>query len=87
MSNKLFSLLLVGFTLLSVITSLLGCTGPLGPGPQRSVPTKGPSVVVDGTEGSHYDSVWGLIFSPDGKRVAYLASLNKKYFVVVDGTK
>jgi hypothetical protein len=30
-------------------------------------------VVIDGKEGKRYDDIWGLTFSPDGSRFAYLA--------------
>lgn len=54
-------------------------------------------IVVDGKPGEEFDSV-GLAtdagfptvsptFSPDGKRMAYRASVEKKQFVVVDGKK
>src|SRR5262249_37110447 len=44
-------------------------------------------VVVDGVEGSKYDSIaeGSLVFSPDGKRVAYVAARGDKWVVVVDG--
>ncbi len=47
--------------------------------------------VIDGQEaGKPYDSLGGtslgeIIFSPDGKRLAYVASNSGKWFVVVDG--
>lgn len=41
-------------------------------------------VVVDGKEGKSYDGTNGLVFSPDGKRVAYAAYSGSKMLVVVD---
>jgi len=44
-------------------------------------------VVVDGLPGSEYDGIaeGGLVFSPDGKRIAYGAKNGNKWFVVIDG--
>ena len=43
-------------------------------------------VVIDGEEGKRYDGIISApIFSPDSKRVAYLAVLGDKWFVVIDG--
>ncbi len=42
-------------------------------------------VVVDGKEAKRYDGIGTLIFSPDSKRMAYVAGAGNKYFVVVDG--
>jgi Tol biopolymer transport system component len=43
-------------------------------------------VVVDGHADAEYDDVYPPpFFSPDGKRVAYVASLGGKQFLVVDG--
>jgi hypothetical protein len=44
-------------------------------------------VVVDGQEGAEYDAIREdtLIFSADGKRVAYRAWKSEKCMVVVDG--
>lgn len=43
--------------------------------------------VIDGAEGSHYDGVSGLTFSPDSKRVDYRAKRGDKWHVVVDGVE
>ena len=42
---------------------------------------------MDGKEGKQYDVIGAgsLIFSPDSKRLAYVAAAGKKQFVVVDG--
>jgi roadblock/LC7 domain-containing protein len=47
----------------------------------------GERVWVDGQVGPEYDGIGGssLLFSPDGKRVAYAARKGQKRFVVVDG--
>ena len=43
-------------------------------------------VVVNGKEGSKYDFIYlPLVFSPDGKRLAYRAKNGNKWFLVVDG--
>jgi len=42
-------------------------------------------VVVDGQPQQEFDSVKYLLFSPDGKRVAFLALKGEKMLVVVDG--
>jgi hypothetical protein len=42
-------------------------------------------VVVDGKEEKKYDNIGGTIFSPDSKRVAYVAGVGDKEFMVVDG--
>ena len=44
------------------------------------------TVVVDGLEGDHYDSVGtgSLTFSPDSMRFAYGAGIGEKQFVVID---
>ncbi len=42
-------------------------------------------MVVDGKEQKQYDEVASLIFSPDSKRFAYAAFMDKKQFVVLDG--
>jgi len=39
---------------------------------------------VDGHESAQYDGLSALIFSPDGKRVAYVAIKGQKQMVVVD---
>jgi hypothetical protein len=41
--------------------------------------------VVDGIEGSNYDSVDRAYFSPDSQHVAYAAQLGDKWVMVVDG--
>jgi hypothetical protein len=43
--------------------------------------------VVDGQAGAQYDGIGegSLVFSADGKRMAYAALNGKKFFVVVDG--
>ncbi len=45
------------------------------------------TVMIDGQAGQGFDSVDALtlVFSPDSKRIAYIASLEEKKFVVVDG--
>ena len=44
-------------------------------------------VVVDGKDEKPYDKIGatGIVFSPDNRRVAYLAQEGDKWFVVVDG--
>jgi hypothetical protein len=43
-------------------------------------------IVLDGKEQTLYDSVCGpLVFSPDGKRLAYAACGERGWFIVVDG--
>jgi len=42
-------------------------------------------VVVDGNEGRPYDTVGSPIFSPDGSRLAYVAEVEKRWLLVVDG--
>jgi hypothetical protein len=44
-------------------------------------------IVVDGQEGKRYDDIGasGLLFSPDGKRVAYAAQAGEDWLVVADG--
>jgi sugar lactone lactonase YvrE len=44
-------------------------------------------VVVDGVSGPEYDVIAGNspVFSPDGKRTAYIANKNRRQFVVVNG--
>jgi hypothetical protein len=42
-------------------------------------------LVVDGQEGVEYDKINGLVFSPDGKRVAYMALDGQRQLMVVDG--
>jgi len=42
-------------------------------------------VVVDGKPGPEWDEVRPPIFSADGRRVAYFAVQDKKWFPVVDG--
>jgi len=41
--------------------------------------------MVDGAKGPPHDDVAGLVFSPDGKRVAYAALDDGKWRVLVDG--
>ncbi len=41
-------------------------------------------VAVNGVEGTHYDDVEQLVFSPDGKRRAYWAKRGKSWAVVLD---
>jgi hypothetical protein len=41
--------------------------------------------MVDGLPGPEFDVVSTLVFSPDGKRVAYGARSSPKQFMVVDG--
>jgi hypothetical protein len=75
-------LLLVSLTALLILSA---CASPVQPTAQQGQQT--PSAVVNGTEGKQYDGVSGLIFSPDGKRMAYVATLGKKMLAVVDGTE
>jgi roadblock/LC7 domain-containing protein len=42
---------------------------------------------VDGIEGKYYDDIQGLIFSPDNKHVAYVANIEGKEVLLVDGKK
>jgi hypothetical protein len=42
-------------------------------------------IYVDGRFGSVYDGVYGLRFSPDGSRYAYLAAKGENWRMVVDG--
>ena len=44
-------------------------------------------VVIDGKEQTHYENVKNLIFSPDGKRLAYVANDSGKWFAVIDGNE
>jgi Tol biopolymer transport system component len=44
-------------------------------------------VVIDGVESEKYDEVGNLQFSPNSKRVAYVAKAGNKWFMVVDGEK
>ncbi len=49
-------------------------------------------MVIDGQEGAHYDWVGSyyledVIFSPDGKRSAYMAGRDGKTFIIVDGVE
>ncbi|MHA2065386.1 MAG: hypothetical protein ACXABY_13505 [Candidatus Thorarchaeota archaeon] len=41
--------------------------------------------VIDGIEGSVYSAINNIVFSPNGRRVAYLANRGKAIYVVVDG--
>jgi hypothetical protein len=43
--------------------------------------------VVDGKEEKPYDGIDTLLFSPDSRRVAYMAAVGAKQFVVVDGNE
>ncbi len=43
--------------------------------------------VVDGEAGPRYDTIRGLILSPDGQHVAYTAQKGGKWMVVVDGAE
>ena len=43
--------------------------------------------VVDNAETVGYGSVANLLFSPDGKRMAYVAGRDKSTFIVVDGVE
>ena len=40
---------------------------------------------MDGKEDKQYDGGAGLLFSPDSQRVAYVAGVGERQFVVVDG--
>ena len=43
-------------------------------------------MVVDGQSGTEYDYIQdGPVFSPDSRRVAYLALKGKKWVAVIDG--
>lgn len=42
-------------------------------------------MVIDGQAGPEYDGIGTPVFSPDSKRVAYLAVKDKKCLVVIDG--
>jgi WD40 repeat protein len=46
--------------------------------------TRGVEVWVDGKRGPEYERCDRIIFSPDGKRVAYLTAKDKRSYVVVD---
>lgn len=41
--------------------------------------------VIDGKESPEYEAIYSIEFSPDGSRIAYVASKAGKQFVVVDG--
>jgi Tol biopolymer transport system component len=43
------------------------------------------TIIVNGIKGNTYDQIDDITLSPDGKRVAFVATKNKKMFVVVDG--
>jgi hypothetical protein len=43
------------------------------------------SVIVNGVGGVQYEFAGGIVFSPDSKRVAYVAIRGDESFVVVDG--
>jgi WD40 repeat protein len=45
------------------------------------------AAVVDGTEGNFYDDAQGLLFSPDSLHVAYVANIEGKEVLLVDGKK
>lgn len=51
--------------------------------PEMSVIGRVAQVVVDGSEGPDFESIDGLRFSPDSRRVAYAACENGKYTVIV----
>jgi hypothetical protein len=42
-------------------------------------------VFIDGHYGPWFQSAWGLRFSPDGSRYAYLAQVKANWWMVVDG--
>ena len=42
-------------------------------------------MVVNGVEGKRYDGIGGMLFSPDSKRLAYVAIRGTKSLVVIDG--
>jgi hypothetical protein len=44
-------------------------------------------IVIDGTEGKHYDEVGTPVFSPDGRHVAYRAFHKNRWHMVVDNTE
>ncbi len=41
--------------------------------------------IIDGRKGKGYDSTMNIVFSPDGKKVAYAAKKGKKWIAVVNG--
>ncbi len=45
------------------------------------------TIEINGKIGKTYDQIDNLLVSPDGKRVAFVATKNKKVFVVVDGVE
>ncbi|HWE03138.1 MAG TPA: hypothetical protein VG326_12080 [Tepidisphaeraceae bacterium] len=45
----------------------------------------GAAIVVDGVPGAKFDFIDAPLFSPDSKRIAYVARRAKQQFVVVDG--
>lgn len=51
----------------------------------RIVSGKMQYAIIDGKKGKPYDSVMNIVFSPDGKRVAYLAKLARLWKVIVNG--
>jgi hypothetical protein len=50
----------------------------------RTSALEGVEVWVDGKRGPEYRSCLGVFFSPDGKRIAYLASTDNRRYAVVD---
>lgn len=51
----------------------------------RLVSGKKQFAVIDGKKGKAYDSVANIVFSPDGKRIAYVAKYAGKWKVIVNG--
>lgn len=43
------------------------------------------TIVIDGKSGKSYDEINGITVSPNGKRIAFIATKDKKMFVIVDG--
>jgi roadblock/LC7 domain-containing protein len=78
------TLVLLSVTLVALLI-LSACASPVQSPVQQGQSV--PSAVVNGTEGKQYDGVSGLIFSPDGTQVAYVASLGSKQLAVVNGTE
>lgn len=44
-------------------------------------------VVADGIEGKQYDDAERIIFSPDGRHLAYIGTSGGKTFMVLDGVE
>jgi len=72
-------LLLVSLAALLILSA---CASPVQTPVQQGQQV--PSAVANGTEGKQYDGISGLVFSPDGKQVAYVATLGSKQLAVVE---